>query len=321
MGKSGGYRLRSDKDSEIIRNFGWQDLEPNAAWTAWRTAKLRVSEGLERLPPVPVDSLESPSPEAVEELEYRCALCNYAVYSTRCPEDSVAAASAALVGFAERFGLLLSEDHRSSGESGVVALRTSSEEGKKGYIPYTPKAMNWHTDGYYNPPDRRVAGFVLHCHQPALAGGENQLMDPELAYLRLRETEPAYVRALMHPEAMTIPENREPDGTIRPDSVGPVFYPDPATGRLQMRYTARTRSIHWREDAATLEAAEWLRAWLTAGDPLMRQIRLERGQGILNNNVLHNRTRFEDGTSERDRRIVLRLRFHVRVAEEFHGAA
>ncbi|RYH12225.1 TauD/TfdA family dioxygenase [Tropicimonas sp. IMCC6043] len=282
---------------------------------------MRVSERLQALPPVEVDSLESPSPEAVRELEARCALGNFAVYSVAHPETDVAAASAALARFAQHFGLLESEAHRSSGAAGVVALRTSSEEGKKGYIPYTPKAMNWHTDGYYSAPENRVAGFLLHCHQKALSGGENQLMDPELAYLRLREADPAYVRALMHPEAMTIPENREPDGTIRPDSVGPVFYPDPATGRLQMRYTARTRSINWRQDSATLEAADWLRAWLAAGDPLMRQIRLDRGQGILNNNVLHNRTRFEDGASETDRRVMLRLRFHVRVAEEIHGAA
>lgn len=190
-----------------------------------------------------------------------------------------------------------------------------------GYIPYTPRKMNWHTDGYYNSLNQTVKGFVLHCHRQARTGGENQILDPEIAYLRLRDENPDYIRAFMHPRAMSIPENREPDGSLRPESVGPVFFSDPATGRLQMRYTARTRSIKWRDDPMTLAAAERLQDILTSGDPLIRSIRLAPGEGILNNNVLHNRTGFDDGNSEDDTRVVLRVRFHVRVAEEFHGAA
>lgn len=313
--------MSQGSDSETIRNFLWQDLADTAAWNRWRAAKIRVSEEINQRPAVAVGALDAPDPDAVAELRRRCELCNHALYAARPGKMSVAETSAALVAFAGRLGLAGTEDHRSAGDSGVVALQTCSDEGKRGYIPYTSKAMNWHTDGYYNAPDRRVTAFVLHCYQQALAGGENQLMDPEVAYLRLRDVDPDFVRALMHPEAMTIPENREPDGSIRPDSVGPVFFPDPATGRLQMRYTARTRSIHWRDDPATIEAADWLRGWLAAGDPLMLQVRLQPGQGILNNNVLHNRTRFEDGPAEGGSRIILRARFHVRVAEDLHGAA
>ena len=120
---------------------------------------------------------------------------------------------------------------------------------------------------------------------------------------------------------MSIPENREPDGSLRPESVGPVFFADRVTGRMQMRYTARTRSIEWRDDPVTLAAADRLREILNAGDPLMQTVRLGPGEGILNNNVLHNRTGFEDGATEQDTRIMLRVRFHVRVAEVTHGAA
>ena len=63
--------------------------------------------------------------------------------------------------------------------------------------------MNWHTDGYYNALEQPVKSFILHCYQQAPVGGENQLLDPEIAYLRLRERNPEFVRALMHPEAMT----------------------------------------------------------------------------------------------------------------------
>ena len=180
--------------------------------------------------------------------------------------------------------------------------------------------MNWHTDGYYNALERPVKSFILHCCQQAASGGENQLLDPEIAYLRLRDRNPDYVRALMQSEAMTIPENREADGTLRPASVGPVFFADPGSGRLQMRYTARTRSIQWRDDQLTLEAADWLREWLTKGDPLAVKVRLEPGQGIISNNVLHNRTAFRDAADENVSRMILRVRFHRRVAEDSDGA-
>ena len=224
------------------------------------------------------------------------------------------------MGFARRLGFSMAEDHRSAGAASVVALATSSEESKKGYIPYTPRPMNWHTDGYYNAPDQPVKGFILYCFQQAPSGGENRVLDPEIAYLRLRDENPDYVRALMHPAAMTIPENTEPDGALRPASTGPVFFPDQATGRLQMRYTARTRSIAWRDDAATRAAADWLRHWLSDGDPLIRKVRLAPGQGIASNNVLHTRAGFQDGPGGRAR-VMLRARFHERMAEGLLGAA
>jgi len=186
----------------------------------------------------------------------------------------------------------------------------SDETSKRGYIPYTTRAMNWHTDGYYNAPQDYIAGFVLHCVQPAADGGVNELLDPEIAYIRLRDRNPALLHALMHPRTMSIPENREPDGTLRPESIGPVFFADPATGRMQMRYTARTRSIAWRDDPATQEAEQFLREEL-GRDPLITRLALTAGQGVLNNNILHNRTGFSDGVGAG--RLIYRVRFHNRV--------
>jgi alpha-ketoglutarate-dependent taurine dioxygenase len=216
-----------------------------------------------------------------------------------------------IVRFAEKLGLDLSEEHRSAEDNGIVVLRTTSEQGKQGYIPYTAKPMNWHTDGYYNPSGRPIQSFILHCHEQAETGGENQLVDPEMAYLAMREANPAFVEALMQRDSMTIPENREGDGTIRPASVGPVFFPHPATGRLQMRYTARTRSIAWKDDGITKEAADWLRGWLTSDAAMAVSVRFRAGDGVVNNNVLHNRTGFESVSA----RAVLRVRFHERVSE------
>lgn len=306
-----------------ILNFDWRDLSPDSAgdFAQWSAAKCHELERLSGLDPVPVSAFAAPSAESVAQIKRRCALANYAVYALDTPGNSLDETSAGLLDFARAFGLRIAEDHRSAGHAGVVALRRSEAESQRGYIPYTPRPLNWHTDGYYNPPETPVYAFVLHCLRPAASGGENQLIDPEVAYMRLRAENPDYVQALMHPEAMTIPENREADGSVRPASVGPVFFPDPVSGRLQMRYTARTRSIAWRDDPLTQAASDWLRGWLTAGDPLMAGLRLDAGQGILNNNVLHNRTGFEDGPTPEDARVILRLRFHNRIAEETNGTA
>jgi len=214
--------------------------------------------------------------------------------------------------FAAALGLRIAEKHRSADGTGIVSLKVTNKASQRGYIPYSPRGMNWHTDGYYNAPDNQISGFILHCVRPAENGGVNQLLDPEILYIRLRDISPDHIRALMHPDAMTIPENHESDGTLRPASVGPVFYPDPETGRMQMRYTARTRSISWRDDPATLAAEACLRDCLAKDDPAMVQVALKAGQGILNNNVLHNRTGFQDG-QDTSGRLIIRVRFHNRV--------
>lgn len=306
--------------TNTIRDFAWADLTANDRWQDWRTAKIRLSQALANAEPVALGSLDHPDPAALSEILSRCSMQNFALYDADQTGPELEKVSRSLLGFADRLGLNVTENHRSAGPAQVVALRTSSDEGKKGYIPYTPRPMNWHTDGYYNPAHSPVKGFILHCFQQAASGGENHLLDPEIAYLRLRDENPAYISALMHPAAMTIPENRESDGTLRPASTGPVFFADEATGRLQMRYTARTRSIAWRDDPTTQAAANWLREWLGSGDPLMRSIRLQPGQGIVCNNALHDRTGFTDGEGDQAR-IVLRIRFHQRVREDFRGAA
>ena len=308
-----------DDEISIFQRFRWQNLDSDSGFSAWRDAKIRITESIAHLDPVEIGRLGAPGKAAISEVRRRCLATNQAQYHTNDSQNSVEQTCRDLVAFTEQFGLRLPEMHRSAGHEGVVALRTSSEEGKKGYIPYTPRALNWHTDGYYNAADQRISAFVLHCMTPAQTGGDNRIVDPEIAYLRLREADLDYVRTLMHPAAMTIPENRESDGSLRPVSIGPVFYPDPGTGRLQMRYTARTRSIEWRDDALTREAVAWLGAWLASDEPLIRSVRLQAGDGLLSNNILHNRTGFQDGDGPDRARIMLRVRFHNRMAEEHNG--
>ena len=141
---------------------------------------------------------------------------------------------------------------------------------RAGYIPYSNRPLSWHTDGYYNfhGPSDCVKAMVLHCVRDADEGGVSALLDHEIAYIRLRDRDPAFIEALMHPEAMTIPAGEDGYGGPRPDNTGPVFFIDPESKSLVMRYTARKRHVMWREDAATQGAVNALEDVLES-DPLV----------------------------------------------------
>jgi alpha-ketoglutarate-dependent taurine dioxygenase len=188
-------------------------------------------------------------------------------------------------------------------EDGVSSLEVTPEKSARGYIPYSNRRLLWHTDGYYNAPGERIRAFILHCVRPAAAGGENRLLDPEIAYMLLHDADPRYVDALSAAEAMTIPANTE-DGAARPAQSGPVFSMD--GGKLHMRYTARTRSIEWRSDEATQAAVQCLKRILESDSPYVFKVRLAGGQGLVCNNVLHDRSAFTDGTPGR---LVYRARY------------
>ena len=66
------------------------------------------------------------------------------------------------------------------------------------FIPYTNRAIQWHTDGYYHLAERRIRAMVLHCVRPAALGGANRLLDHELAWIALRDWT-RHVQALAAP--------------------------------------------------------------------------------------------------------------------------
>ena len=292
-------------------NSPWS-LETDAAYLDWRAAKLDNYHKVLSAPPVDIADLANLSKTERDELVARCRKTNLSTYRAHGPTRNDSDMRTALRAFADTLGLRIAEQHRSAGEYGIVALRVSDAERQRGYIPYSRKAMNWHTDGYYNGPGDQIRAMVLHCVSPAADGGANQFLDPEMAYIRLRDADPGHIAALMHPQAMTIPENREDDGSLRPASVGPVFSVG-NDGKLAMRYTARTRSIAWRDDPATDRAVAALTGILNAGDDAMLTVRLAAGEGILCNNVLHNRTGFDANTGAASPRLIFRIRFLNRI--------
>jgi len=181
---------------------------------------------------------------------------------------------------------------------------------RREFIPYTDKPIKWHTDGYYNTPERTVRGLLLHCVESAATGGENQLLDHEIAYILLRDENPEFIRALSAADAMTIPARTDESGVARAEQPGPVFSVDPH-GFLHMRYTARTVSIAWKDDAATQAAKAALERILATPTPWTLHGRLEPGMGLVCNNVLHDRAGFTETPDKR--RLLYRARYYERV--------
>ena len=237
-----------------------------------------------------------------EAIADRCARFNLTLYRfARAGTDPDA-----LSAFARAMGLARRDPTLGADRRGIASVRVAPDPRGPELIPFTSRALNWHTDGYYNTPDRIVRAVVMHCAAPAACGGENTLLDPDLVYAAMHEEDPALVEALAHPRAMTIPAHEAGGKLIRPARTGPVFrfLGDPP--RLHMRYTARTRSIRWRPDAATARAVAALEAAIASLSTCHVQVRFGEGEGVICNNVLHRRAAFVDG--EDSRRLMLRIR-------------
>lgn len=283
-------------------------LADQDAYARWRERKLVALPGS-------IDELivEVRDPRNLTGAEHTALLgclrrANLALYVGRTGDDPDKTIPRRL---GERFGLRRLDHNPGADHDAVTSIRVQSDPLHAGYIPYTTRSITWHTDGYYNPPDRRIGAFILHCVQPAAVGGENAMIDPELLYLRLRDLAPAHIAALMRPDVMTIPPNVVDGVEQRPVCAGPVFL-TAADGRLAMRYTDRRRNIAWRDDAATAAALVALRALLTGSDLPRFTVRLASGWGLLCNNVLHTRTAFRDDGSPR---VLYRARYYERIAE------
>lgn len=287
------------------------------AYATWRAAKLAGYPPRAADLVVPVADPAHLTREEYAALWERIAKTNMAVYAVAVGEREDKTIPR---GIAAQFGLTRLDANWLADEDGISSLTPRDEDcgdetgrkpgtdpGKRGdYIPYTHNRIRWHTDGYYNPPERRIFAMGLHCVRQADEGGENDLYDHELAYIALRDANPDHVRALMAEDAMTIPARVDDLGVARGDETGPALLVD--DGRLHLRYTARTKSIRWKEDAATLAALAALDELLASRPFGVFTLRLEPGMGLICNNVLHTRAGFTDRPEHR--RLLYRARYH-----------
>ncbi len=282
------------------------ELDNKKAYQAWREDKLEnYPENIKNL----IVEIKNPGNlstaefEAIQSSVLKTNMAVYAGTTGNDPDKNIP------IKLAEQFSLT-ELDNNMGADDGVTSLKVVSDKRRGTYIPYTDKPIHWHTDGYYNLLDYQIGALFLHCVSPALIGGENALLDHEIAYIHLRDNNPDFITALMKNNAMTIPENIENGKEIRPSRTGPVFsiMPD---GNLHMRYTARTRSIKWKDDALTQTAIKYLEEFLQSESPYIYRATLQSGQGLISNNILHDRSGFEE--DEEHKRLLYRLRFFKRI--------
>ena len=283
-------------------------LDDNAAYARWRDRKLAEAPSSAGDLIVEVGDPRALSTAEHAALMERVRRCNMAIYAGAMLDEDTDIPRR----LGEQFGLSRLDANWLAGEDGISEIRVFDDGTQKHYIPYTDRPIKWHTDGYYNSPEWQIRGMVLHCVRRAASGGENRLMDHEMAYLLLRDESPEYIHALMQPDAMVIPERVDEKDGVRPAQGGPVFSLD-GNGNLHMRYTARTRSIAWKQDAATQAAVAALERLLNQdGTPHVFQAQLEPGMGLLCNNVLHDRAAFSDDPARP--RLLYRARYLDRIA-------
>lgn len=286
------------------------NLNDDGAYGRWRERKLRAFPLEPEAQRVSVGVLGPVDDAQREAIVAACRRANFAVYRTVCDSPPE---MADLRSFGEALGLKRFDRHLWAPQQGIVALQNERNRERRGeYIPYTDRAMGWHTDGYYKTAEAAVRGFIMHCISPAAKGGANYLLDPEMVYIAMRDSSPRLLAALMEPDVMTIPENTLERGAERPPVTGPVFSVHPRDGALHMRYTARTVSIEWKDDAITRDAVAFLEELMTPPVPYAYYVRLAAGEGIVCNNVLHNREAFLDDGDHK--RLVWRARYRDRVA-------
>jgi len=288
-------------------------LKEAHSYEAWRAQKLyKYPQQAKQL----IIELNNPiklTDNEQHQLRDSCAKTNIAIY--RClnaQQYDEQNAKHLMVSFAEQLGLQQLDANLCADEDCISVIKDSGEQGSH-YIPYTNQALNWHTDGYYNASDQRIRAFLMHCVRPAKSGGENNYLDPEIAYILLRDENPDYIEALMQDDVMTIPANEIDGKQIRAVQTGPVFFVDELTQALGMRYTARQRNIIWKQDKIVQHAVAFLREVLQNSSYIFRYS-LNAGEGVVCNNVLHNRTAFEDYVDENKKRILYRGRFYNRIA-------
>jgi hypothetical protein len=297
------------KTGHILQAFDLSDEHSYLRWREWKLADYpRSAQEL-------LVAVENPMQLGAGEHDRILACCrktNMAFYEI---PAAMSGGKEAVRMLGHQFGLDRLDMNLRADEDSITSLRAMPEMPGNHYIPYTNRPLNWHTDGYYNSLEQQVRGIVMFCvHEPA-TGGDNLFLDPEIAYILMRDENPDYIAALMQFDAMTIPPNVEDGAEIRPQQSGPVFSVQGSTGALHMRYTARTRSIEWKDDRNTRLAAGFLTELVNSDSAYIFRYRLCAGQGVICNNVLHRREAFSDDVEKGAQRLLYRARYHDRIRD------
>jgi alpha-ketoglutarate-dependent taurine dioxygenase len=279
-------------------------LENEGAYQAWRLRKLKLREQLAANRVFELDHTHRLPQSVLPQVRLQIRAYNFALFQS---ESEISKSE--FLQLNRQFGLFRLDSNLGADVDNVTSLRVVSDSDERAqYIPYTNRALNWHTDGYYNPHGRRINAFALYCVNQAARGGGNYLFDHEMMYILIRDQAPDLLAALMDDDLMRIPPNIQNGRVIRAEESGPVFSIQTDSCGLNMRYTSRPRNIVWKSDKRSERALNLVREILMDSDAVI-DLRLQNNQGIVCNNILHGRQAFHD-QGEGLRRLIYRARYY-----------
>ena len=283
------------------------DLENNDAYSRWKECKLKdYPTKIEDLQ-VEVNDPRNFTQSEFEALLQRCSKANMAIYVGKTGTDPDPEIPLSV---GRRFGVCGISKNWLADENALSSLTLTENPSHNQLAPYTNSALNWHTDGYYNPPKEQIHSMMLHSIQRAASGGENRFVDHEIAYILLREENPEHIQALMCPDALSIPPRMNEGEVERHTVTGPVFRITDS-GDLHMRYTIRKKNVIWTQNPAMKSAKLSLRKILDGDSSYTFRTLLKAGSGLVSNNVLHARSSFLD--DETNKRHFYRSRYFDRL--------
>jgi len=292
-------------------------LENEAEYLAWRKQKLANYPVTTEDMTVSLESLDSFCVQQRDALLTIANKTNMVLYSVK-----TAPSKEDVSDFAFLLGLSQIDRNICADNDSITSLCVRNDsELHKTYIPYSNKALSWHTDGYYNSEEHQIQAFLMHCVREAKEGGDNQFLDPEIMYILLRDDNPESIDALMAVDALTIPANIQHKVEIRSAQTGTVFSVDLKSNCLHMRYSARKKNISWKVEDRVQYARNKIEEILNSNVEYCFNYTPRLGQGIITNNVLHNRSKFVDHeasksektNNEQSGRLIYRARFYDRL--------
>ena len=123
---------------------------------------------------VSISDINHVSKAEISQIKQKLTKFNCCIYASGTNLDD----NSKIMRFAQSLGMRTFDSHNID-DSAISTISANKDENNMRYIPYTNKGLNWHTDGYYD--SKPIFSWLLHCIEPALSGGENFLLDHELA--------------------------------------------------------------------------------------------------------------------------------------------
>ena len=247
---------------------------------------------------VSISDINHVSKAEISQIKQKLTKFNCCIYASGTDLDD----NSKIMRFAQSLGMRTFDSHNID-DSAISTISANKNENNMRYIPYTNKGLNWHTDGYYD--SKPIFSWLLHCIEPALSGGENFLLDHELA---IREYILKYddIIYLTNNETFSIPTDEVAKREITSNYVCDM---NNEYKKLHMNFSMRKENIIVNKDSGSA-MSKLIKIIKEDCKKYHLTYKLSKSEGIVSNNILHGRNAFKDG---RVMRKILRIRSHERL--------